>query len=155
MEGYTLMASELISQTSLQPPTHVIVQAGVGSMAGSVVEFMSSFYTSNSLPLPIFVCLEPSVAACIFSSFKTGSLSSVPTTAYTMIAGLQCGVPSSIAWPILRDNVDFAVWIEDDIAGEGMREAKRRGYEAGECGGAGIGFVRRIMDGSEESERAR
>ena len=77
-------------------PSHVLLQMGVGSMAAAVV----GHFTALPQKLPKFVVLEPKNAACGFESAKKGELTEVAGDLETMIAGLACGIPSSIAWPI-------------------------------------------------------
>jgi len=97
---------------------------------------------------PICVTLEPKNAACAFASAERGDgqMASVDGDLETMIAGLACGVPSDIGWPILAKHVQGGFcWMEDGLAGNGMRLLAKHGIEAGECGGAGIGLVQRLM----------
>ena len=59
----------------------------------------------------------------------------------TMMAGLACGVPSTLAWPILRDHVTAFMKINEQISGNGMRELNKQEVEAGECGAASYGIL--------------
>lgn len=151
MEGYCQMVDEALEQiaaNSCAMPTHVVLQAGVGSMASAVLAYLVEAFKGRSEARPKAIICEPRDAACMFASAKRGdgTAAEVSTDEYTMVAGLQCGVPSSLAWPILSEHVDGGyVWIADSIAANGMRAAKRAGYEAGECGGAGLGLVLRLM----------
>ena len=151
MEGYCMMAHESLEQLKakkLPPPTHVILQAGVGSMASAVLAYLVEAYKANPSQRPKAVICEPRDAACMHASAMRGDGTAAEVSAdeYTMIAGLQCGVPSSIAWPILSTHVDGGyAWVADKVAANGMRAAKAHGYEAGECGGAGLGLVARFM----------
>ena len=63
--------------------------------------------------------------------FSMGALDS-------MMAGLDCGVPSLVAWPIVRDCFDLFLAIEDRWAVEAMRAAAREGVVLGESGAAGL-----------------
>lgn len=151
MEGYCMMVHEALQQlrdAQLAGPTHVILQAGVGSMASAVLAYLVEAYKGRESERPVAVVCEPRDAACFHASAvrADGVAAEVSTDDYTMIAGLQCGVPSSIAWPILSKHVDGGyVWVADGVAANGMRAAKAAGYEAGECGGAGLGLVARLM----------
>ncbi|CAK0806228.1 unnamed protein product [Prorocentrum cordatum] len=155
MQGYTAMADEALAQVDELDqsfPSHVVLQVGVGSMAGAVlgylVERCSAAEGGGSAPRPVAITLEPQNAACAFASAEKGDGSAVTVDGDldSMIAGLCCGVPSDIGWPILAKHVDGGFcWIGDGIAGNGMRAMKAEGVEAGECGGAGLGLIRRIM----------
>ena len=151
MEGYCQMADEAIEQIAakkLPMPTHVVLQAGVGSMASAVLAYLVEAFKQRSEARPKAIICEPRDAACMHASAMRGDGTAAEVAAddYTMIAGLQCGVPSAIAWPILKEHVDGGyVWVADQIAANGMRAAYKAGYEAGECGGAGLGLVTRLM----------
>eukprot|EP00438_Fugacium_kawagutii_P015787 Skav218882 [mRNA] locus=scaffold2503:134091:135353:+ [translate_table: standard] len=151
MQGYTAMVHESLEELAqLGEPSrpnrlsHVLLQMGVGSMAAAVV----GHFVALSGDLPKFVVLEPRNAACGFESAKNGELTEVNGSLETMIAGLACGVPSSIAWPILHEHVDVFVRIDDRLAGNGMRLLQQQKIEAGECGGAAAGFLEYIMASS-------
>merc|ERR1719235_2466181 len=90
-------------------------------------------------------------AACAFESAKRGDGTAVTVEGdlETMIAGLACGEPSSLGWPILSRFVEGGYcWIDDHVAGNGMRALAQEKVEAGECGGAGLGVIQRLMDPS-------
>ncbi|MFR5733009.1 MAG: pyridoxal-phosphate dependent enzyme [Clostridium sp.] len=64
MQGYGSMAGEAAEQlreVSVSRPTHVFVQAGVGSLAGAVVGYFTNLYPENP---PKFVVMEAGAAAC-------------------------------------------------------------------------------------------
>ena len=66
MEGYGTMASEAAEQyaaAGVERPTHVFVQAGVGSLAGAVVGYFANLFPDNP---PTFVVMEASEAACLY-----------------------------------------------------------------------------------------
>merc|ERR1719399_2127232 len=107
-----------------EPPTHVVLQAGVGSMAGAVLGYLVERSRASGAPPPVTLVLEPKNAACYHKSamLRDGEPATVDGDLETMIAGLACGVPSTIAWPILRDHVDGGYfWVADALAGNGMR----------------------------------
>ena len=171
MEGYCLMADEALSQIrnlgaamddvggpGAVMPTHVFLQAGVGSMASAVLAYLVEAFQANPSARPKCVICEPRDAACMHASAMQADGAAVEVAAdeYTMIAGLQCGVPSSIAWPILRTHVDGGyAWVADPIAANGMRAAAKHGYEAGECGGAALGLIARLMGPGPKAAAAR
>jgi len=161
MEGYCLMADEALDQIRSMGgamPTHVILQAGVGSMASAVLAYLVEAFRERPEARPKAIICEPRDAACMHASAMRGdgTAAEVPADDYTMIAGLQCGVPSTIAWPILRAHVDGGyAWVADTIAANGMRAAAKAGYEAGECGGAGLGLVARLMAPGKKAAAAR
>eukprot|EP00929_Paragymnodinium_shiwhaense_P076984 TRINITY_DN3961_c0_g1_i1.p1 TRINITY_DN3961_c0_g1~~TRINITY_DN3961_c0_g1_i1.p1 ORF type:complete len:836 (-),score=212.37 TRINITY_DN3961_c0_g1_i1:296-2728(-) len=144
MQGYTAMVDESV-EVMPQLPTHVVLQMGVGSLAAAVVGYFLACKGYPEGKRPTFMVIEPKNAACGFASAKAGKLTEVLGDLETMIAGLACGIPSSIAWPILCENVAAFISLEDGLAGNGMRLLKREGVEAGECGGAAAGMLQHVM----------
>ncbi len=123
MQGYTsilLEAQEQFTGMGIVKPTHVIVQAGVGAMAASVVGFYSALFPEDP---PLFIVVEPDKAACIYESIAAGDgkCHSVKGELDTIMAGLACGEPSPIAFNILRDNADIFIQTPDNVAARGMR----------------------------------
>lgn len=123
MQGYTsilLEAQEQFSGMGIVKPTHVIVQAGVGAMAASVVGFYSALFPNDP---PLFIVVEPDKAACIYESIAAGDgkCHSVKGDLDTIMAGLACGDPSPIAFDILEKNADIFIQTPDNVAARGMR----------------------------------
>merc|ERR1719424_1211113 len=128
---------EQIKEQEDAAPTHVLLQVGVGSMAGAVLGYLVERQRLVGGPRPVSMTLEPKNAACVFESAKRGDgkIATVEGDLETMIAGLACGVPCDIGWDILSKNVDGGYfWIEDGMAGNGMRLLAKHDLEAGECG---------------------
>ena len=118
MQGYTTMlleAQEQFSGMGITRPTHVIVQAGVGALAASVIGFYAALYPENP---PVFIVVEPDKAPCVYESIKAddGKCHSVKGDLDTIMAGLACGDPSPIAFDILSHNADFFLSVPDYIA---------------------------------------
>ncbi len=130
-------------------PTHVFLQAGVGAMAGGVLGNLASIYGESK---PTAVIVEPETANCISASARAGDgkAHSVKGIAQTMMAGLNCGTPCKLTWPILRDYAEFYVSCEDSVAALGMR-SYATGLEgdpkviSGESGAAPLGALENIM----------
>ncbi|MCR5732622.1 MAG: diaminopropionate ammonia-lyase [Sphaerochaetaceae bacterium] len=123
MQGYTsilLEAQEQFAGMGITRPTHVIVQAGVGALAASVVGFYTALFPDDP---PVFIVVEPDRAACIYESIKVGDGKphSVKGELETIMAGLACGDPSPIAFDILNDNADAFIKCRDYVAARGMR----------------------------------
>jgi diaminopropionate ammonia-lyase len=123
MQGYTTMFAEVQEQLTAQgfiKPTHIFVQAGVGSLAGSIIGFYRGLFGSEA---PISIVVEPERAACIFESARAGDgkSHSFGGNLDTIMAGLACGEPNPIAWNILRDFADYFITCPDYVAAKGMR----------------------------------
>lgn len=149
MQGYTTMAAEAATQLASGPPTHVFIQAGVGSLAGAVIGYYADRYRAHP---PVFVVVEAQAADCLYKSAKAGdgAIRRVTGDMPTIMAGLACGEPNPIAWKILRDHADFFVSLPDESAARGMRmlAAPVSGdmpITSGESGAAGFAALADIM----------
>ncbi len=153
MEGYLSMAYEAIQQLGVVKPTHIFLQAGVGSMAGAVCAFFADVYGDEK---PVITIVEPNAADCIFRTAEAndGTLHSVSGDMHSMMAGLCCGEPCSLAWDILKDYADFAVSMPEYAAPIGMRALGRpvngdSKVISGESGASSAGFVVEVMQNDE------
>ncbi|WP_376769023.1 diaminopropionate ammonia-lyase [Clostridium psychrophilum] len=123
MQGYATLIDEAIEQIKEEGeeiPTHVFLQAGVGSFAGSIQGYLASEYGANR---PITTIVEPNEAACIFNSVnqKDGKPHAVTGYMPTIMAGLACGEPNIVSWGILRDYADMYISCPDYVTARGMR----------------------------------
>ncbi|KAB2849661.1 MAG: diaminopropionate ammonia-lyase [Hyphomicrobiaceae bacterium] len=140
--GYGVIAGEVVAQVS-EPPTHVLVQAGVGGAASAVcARFWQLWGTSR----PAFLVLEPAKAACVAASLAAGKRVEVTGDLETVMAGLSCGVVSELAWEVLATGADGAVVIDDGLALEGMRRLAfplpgDPPIVGGECSGGAVGAL--------------
>ncbi len=163
MQGYTTMlleAQEQFAGMGIIRPTHVVVQAGVGALAASVVGFYVSLFPENP---PVFIVVEPDKAPCVFESIKAGDgkCHSVKGDLDTIMAGLACGDPSPIAFNVLSHNADFFLSVPDYIAARGMRilSCPLKGDPfmiSGESGAVPLGALYSIMTdkGAEEIRKS-
>ena len=152
MQGYGTMASEAgeqLKEQGCQRPTHVFVQAGVGSLAGAVVGYFTNLYPENP---PTFVVVEADVAACLYKSAVAGDGAphAVGGDMQTIMAGLACGEANTISWDILRNHVTAFLAVSDEVAALGMRmlAAPIKGdtpVTSGESGAAPFGALATIM----------
>ena len=152
MQGYGTMAEEACEQLialGVKRPTHVFVQAGVGSLASAVVGYFVNRFPEQP---PKFIIMEASAAACLYKAAVEGSGNPAIVTGdlETIMAGLACGEPNTIGWDILRNHADCFVSCEDLIAARGMRmlSAPMKGDPqviSGESGAVGMGLIAAIM----------
>lgn len=152
MEGYGTMASEAAEQlreAAINRPTHVFVQAGVGSLAGAVVGYFANLYPDNP---PTFVVMEATNAACLYKGAVAadGEPRIVIGDMPTIMAGLCCGEPNTLGWDILRNHVTAFVACPDWVAARGMRilGAPEKGDPrviSGESGTVGAGLISTLM----------
>lgn len=152
IQGYSTMGYEAYEQLIAlgeERPTHIFLQAGVGSMAAAITGLYSSFYGESR---PIITIVEPNKADCLYRTAEAndGQLRIVTGDMDTIMAGLACGEPCTIGWDILKDYVDNFISCPDFTAAEGMRILGNppKGDEkviSGESGAATLGCVAEIM----------
>lgn len=155
MQGYGTMALESDEQFG-EKPTHIFVQAGVGSLAGAIVGYFSNKYKDNP---PVIVVVEASSAACLYKGAVAGDgdIRIVDGDLNTIMAGLACGEPNITSWDILKNHVNCFIAAEDIVAVRGMRmlSAPLKGDNqviSGESGAAPFGALTTIMLEEEYSE---
>ena len=163
MQGYGTMAGEAAEQLRQQEigrPTHVFVQAGVGSLAGAVVGYFANRFPTDP---PKFIIMEAQIADCLYQGAVAGDGAPriVGGDLQTIMAGLACGEPNTISWDILRNHVDAFLSCPDWVSAWGMRmlAAPVKGDPAvtsGESGAVGMGALSAIMEdrGYEELREA-
>ncbi|NER79283.1 MAG: diaminopropionate ammonia-lyase [Leptolyngbya sp. SIO1D8] len=120
MQGYfTLITESLVQETDVWP-THVFLQAGVGSLAASIVAYLCN---CTDRPTPRFIIVEPQGAPCLYESIKQGNGNAfrVAGDLPTIMAGLACGEPSRIGWEILKNYANAFLTCSDDVARRGMK----------------------------------
>jgi len=143
MHGYGVMSREIVKQLHDAPPTHVLVQAGVGALAASVC---ATFWQKWGAARPKFIIIEPEHADCFFQSGQVGHPVIVTGDLETVMAGLACGEVSPVAWDILKNGIDCYATLADKFALEGMRVlANPIGDDpkivSGETGSTGLGLL--------------
>ena len=119
MQGYCTMGLEAYEQLP-QKPTHIFLQAGVGSMAGTIAALFASIYGEDR---PKVIIVEPNNADCFYRTARAddGRLHAVTGDMKTIMAGLACGEPCGLAWEILKDCADYFIAFPDWAAARGMR----------------------------------
>ena len=120
IEGYLTMAAEAVGQMDGKQPTHLFLQAGVGAMAGGIVSY---FLSRGKGAEPVITIVEPREAACIYQSVSAGDGKVHPVTGnpVTIMAGLNCGTPCGVVWPVMRDSADRFCACDDSVTKDGMR----------------------------------
>jgi diaminopropionate ammonia-lyase len=124
IEGYATIGAEIDVQ-----PDVVAVQIGVGSFAAAMVRRFAGAR---------IVGVEPVSAACALASIEAGEPVEVPGPHDSVMAGLNCGRVSPVAWPAVSRGIEAFCTVGDDRAREMVRLLARDGVEAGESGAAGL-----------------
>lgn len=149
MQGYTtlaLEATEQLRQLSVEKPTHIFLQAGVGAMSGGITGFLRDCYGDE----PVITIVEPNKADCIYRSARAGERYCVTGEMQTIMAGLACGEPCTIGWDILRDHADHFISCPEYVAAKGMRVLGNpvngdTRVVSGESGAVTLGLVAELM----------
>ena len=156
MQGYGTMASESadqLRQMGINRPTHVFVQAGVGSLAGAVIGYYANLFPNDP---PKFIVMEAQAADCLYRGALAGDGAPrmVDGDLTTIMAGLACGEPNTISWDILRNHVSAFVSCPDWVSARGMRMlgVPVKGDPvviSGESGAVGMGLIAALMENDE------
>jgi diaminopropionate ammonia-lyase len=163
VEGYGTLLAEVdqqFAERELPGPDLVSVPVGVGSLAQAVV---THYRRGERVPggaggvgglggtrggkAPAVLAVEPETAAGVLASLHAGARQSVPT-AGTVMAGLNCGTPSSLAWPVLAGGLDAAIAVPDQQATEAGADLGRLGVRSGPSGAASLAGVRAALTGA-------
>ena len=151
MQGYCTLGLEILEDLK-EAPTHIFLQAGVGSLAGA----MAGLFAASLNPKPIITVVEPNKADCLFRTAASddGRLHVVTGDMDTIMAGLACGEPCSVAWEVLKATADHFVSCPDSAAAYGMRILGNPAGEdtkivSGESGAAAFGCAARILTDPE------
>ena len=158
MQGYGTLATEADEQLAADGarPTHIFIQAGVGSLAGAVIGYFANRFKENP---PVMVVVEAGAADCLYRSALKGDGSRIDVTGdmLTIMAGLACGEANTVSWDILRNHADAFVSCPDWVSANGCRiyGAPMRGDTqviSGESGSVTMGLVHALMTKPEYKE---
>jgi len=117
MAGYTVMMKEIVDQIKGEKITHIILQAGVGGMAGAMVAGIAR-YLNN---VPVTLVVEPDSAACVMESIKTGKIEKIDIKRESLMGGMSCGEVSLVPWEILKNSVKHCISLPDDDIAKTMK----------------------------------
>lgn len=132
VEGYETIFAESDAQSGDVVPDVALIPIGVGSLGVAAAAHWPR-------ERPRLVGLEPTTAACALESIRAGEPVVAPGPHESMMAGLNAGTVSQLAWPVLRDRFDAFCALDDSWAEEGMRRLAAVGVEAGEVSGGTVG----------------
>src|SRR3954447_10879159 len=146
VEGYETIFHEADEQSGGVVPDVALIPIGVGSLAVAAAAHWPG-------ERPRLVGLEPETAACALESIRAGAPVTVPGPHESIMAGLNAGTLSDLAWPVLRDRFDAFCAIDDGWAEEGMRQLGAIGIKAGEVSGGTVGAALAVCgeDGAREA----
>ena len=135
IDGYSTLLGEVIDEIEaghVGEPTVVAAQMGVGAFAAAVARQFAS------RPARLLVGVEPTKADCVITSVEAGKIITIPEPQDSIMAGMNCGTPSIVAWDDVLRGYDVFVTVTDDDARDAMRLLHDGGIAAGESGAAGL-----------------
>jgi diaminopropionate ammonia-lyase len=151
-EGYETIfaeADEQLAEAGATQPNAVFMQVGVGTLAAAVVNHYKIPGRGTKL-----VAFEPETAACLIAALEADEIVTVPGPQTSIMAGMNCGTVSQIAWPVLRDGIDAAMTVSDDSARTAMRAYADAGIVSGETGASGLAALMELLR-DPAADRAR
>ena len=117
MAGYTIMMKEIVDQIEQNKISHIILQAGVGGMAGAMIAGIAR-YLDN---IPKIIVVEPDSAACVLESIRTGKIEKIHIKRESLMGGMSCGEVSLVPWKILKNSVKYCISLPDDDIAKTMK----------------------------------
>ncbi len=158
MQGYGTLATEADRQLEADEsrPTHIFIQAGVGSLAGAVIGYFANRFKEDP---PVMVVVEANAADCLYRSAMQADGSRIDVTGdmLTIMAGLACGEANTVSWDILRNHADAFVSCPDWVSANGTRiyGSPLRGDKqviSGESGSVTMGLLHAVMTKPEYAD---
>lgn len=150
MAGYLTHFQEL--ESTLHPASKpkidvVFLQAGVGSWAAAGIWYYLNRYGKQK---PKIVLVEPYESDGILASFKAAKPVKPQGNFKTIMAGLNCGIPSLSAWDIIKNGADISIKIKDNYVIDAIKQlynpiGNDEQIISGESGAAGLAGFLAIM----------
>jgi len=130
---------EIVEQIKNDLISHIILQAGVGGMAGAMIAGIARYL--NNIPETIIV--EPDSAACVMESIKSGKIEKIDIKRESLMGGMSCGEVSLVPWGILKNSVKYCISLPDDDISKTMKLLRDKNFSdekiiAGENSAPGI-----------------
>lgn len=142
MAGYLTQMYELDRQIDLRSIDVVFLQVGVGSWAASVAWYLLQYYRGG---MPKIVLVEPMASCGMFVSLQANRLKKPNNLSQTIMSGLNCGIPSTIAFEILRNTASAVMKIDDTDTISSMKTLDMAKINAGPSGVAGFAALAALM----------
>jgi len=123
MQGYASIAMEIteeLEKLQEKPPTHIFLQAGVGSFAASIAAYFLQYYGVQNIKI---IIIEPDLADCYYRSCANngGNIEAVTGDMNSIMAGLCCGEPNIRSFKMLKQYAHSFYSCPDSVAALGMR----------------------------------
>jgi diaminopropionate ammonia-lyase len=137
IEGYATIFHEVDEQLDGEGPDIAFAPIGVGALAAAAARHLAGRARLAGV--------EPVAAACLLESARAGRITEVPGPHGSIMAGLNAGLPSLVAWPLVSRGFQLFCAAEDDLAVDGTRRLARLGLEVGECSGGAVGAAAELL----------
>ncbi|MGH9296715.1 MAG: diaminopropionate ammonia-lyase, partial [Acidimicrobiales bacterium] len=157
IDGYSTIFREVeeqLPEMGLGRADVAVVPIGVGALAAAAVRNLRRGEEDLAGARPAIVGVEPLHAACVLQSARAGRLLTLGGPQDSIMAGLNCGTPSELAFSDVAAGVDVFVAIEDEPVREAMRHLARAGIVSGETGAAALAGVSELL-ASRDATKAR
>jgi diaminopropionate ammonia-lyase len=135
IEGYATIFAEVEESVDV-----AVIPIGVGALAAAAARHY------RDQPDTKLAAVEPTGAACLLESIRAGEITEVPGPHTSIMAGLNAGLPSLVAWPDVSAAFDVFSAVDDEAAIEGMRTLANLQIEAGEVSGGAVGATRLLIE---------
>ncbi len=150
--GYSTIlreAADQLAHTNFPAVDLVVVPIGVGALASAVIDHAAT----GPGPAPRVVGIEPAAAACVMASLAADRVLTLPGPLASPLSGLNCGTPSLVAWPRMREGLAAVVALDDDEARLGAARAAEAGLAVGPCAGAVVAAAELLLSGPGAIDR--
>jgi len=148
VDGYNTLFTEIDEQlgaVGVEDPDLIAIPTGVGSLLQAALHHYRHPDRSTDTAV---VAVEPDTAASVFASIAAGQPVTVDT-ATTVMAGLNCGTVSPLAWPAITAGLDGALITTDADATRAAHDLAALGVDAGPCGAAPLAALRAVLAGPD------
>ena len=149
IDGYSTMfweVQEQLAGSGAAALGAVAFPVGVGALASAAVRHFRG--QTRTAPVRL-IGVEPLGSDCVLRSVRAGHPVIIPGPHLSIMAGLNCGTPSRLAWPLIERGLDVLVAIDDELARDAMRMLDQAGVVAGETGAAALGGLIALRAGHQ------
>ena len=158
VEGYATLFTEIddeLAARGIPGPDLVVVPVGVGSLLQAALAHYRAARpdrTTGTERRTAILAAEALAAAFLAPSLRAGHPVTVETRT-TVMAGLNCGTPSTLAWPYIRHGLDAVAAVTDADAVRAVHDLAALDVPAGPCGAASLAAARLALTRSDCDER--
>jgi diaminopropionate ammonia-lyase len=121
-----------------------VVPLGVGALAAAAGASLRAGREPGDGP--VLVGVEPTSAACVAAAVEAGHVVEVPGPHDSIMAGLNCGLASTLALPTVVATFDALVAVDDDRAEQAVRALAAAGLDVGETGAAALAGLTAVVE---------